>query len=298
MPHRSPKVQFSLEQMRAFCAIVEKGGYQKAAESLHRSHSAIIYLVKGLESELGVKLLDRNQYRNRLTPKGEKVYHKCRDILNSASELHEFCGHLLLDWESQIKIVFDGIYPLGSLLEIYQHFAKKKIPTRVELHSAYLKEVETTANQLKADVIIAVVPLSEPKDWTPITLSPVKNILVAHKDHPVHKSSKKWKLKELMNFHFLTVRNTGSSMGMNTAELEESSSIFLSDFHFKKMAILNKIGFGWLPDHLIQIELQSGLLLPLNWERGHSHKLQPTMYIRKTAQNGKAVQLIQELILQ
>ncbi|HEX4596253.1 MAG TPA: LysR family transcriptional regulator, partial [Burkholderiaceae bacterium] len=50
----SPKI--TLDQWRALMAVVDAGGYAQAAESLHKSQSAVTYAVQKLEAVLGVKV--------------------------------------------------------------------------------------------------------------------------------------------------------------------------------------------------------------------------------------------------
>lgn len=53
------KTPLNFRHIRAFLAVVEKGGITKAAESLYRAQSAITRSIKSLESELGVPLFER-----------------------------------------------------------------------------------------------------------------------------------------------------------------------------------------------------------------------------------------------
>jgi DNA-binding transcriptional LysR family regulator len=284
-------MQISLDQARAFCAVVDQGGYTQAAEKLHKSHSSLIYLIKIMEEQCGFSLFDRKAYRNQLTPAGKRIFSKCREILNQVHELDQLCTELKGDWEPSVKIVFDGILPFYPFLEIYKKFKTEKIPTVVQTYTDYLHDVESSFYKLNADIMISVLPV-ESKDLEVIYLPPLKNVLVAHKDHPIHKTSKKWFVKDLHDFYFLTVRSSGQKLGLNTSDFEESASFYLSDFSFKKEAILKKTGFGWLPEHLIQSELKSKTLRPVYWERKSVHEIQPHILVNKKSFGGKAVSLI------
>ncbi len=284
-------MQISIDQAKAFCAVVEKGGYTQAAEFLHKSHSSIIYLIKILEEQCGFSLFDRKSYRNQLTPTGQRIFIKCTEILNKVHELDQLCNELKGDWEPSIKIVFDGILPFYPFLEIYKKFKKEKVPTIVQTYTDYLQDVETTFHKLNADIMISVLPVNS-KEVETIYLNSFKNILVAHKDHAIHKSSKKWSIKDLRDFDFLTVRGSGQILGLNTTDFEETASFYLSDFSFKKEAILKKTGFGWLPDHMIESELKSKILKPVHWERKSIHEIQPIICIKKKSSGGKAVQMV------
>lgn len=288
-------MNINLEQAKAFCAVVDFGGYSQAAEKLHKSHSSVIYLVKELEEHLNVQLFDRSQYRNKLTLTGKKVYQKCQEIFNSVSELESFCRNQNTEWEESLKIVFDGILSIEPFINIYKKFNTEKISTIVQTYTDYLHDVEKTFLKLEADLMISFMQPQDRK-YNSVALAPLKNYLVAHKDHPVHQTHKKWSLNELRDFHFLTVRGSGESLGMNTKEFEESSSFFLSDFSFKKSAIMKKIGFGWLPEHMIETELKNHVLKPVHWERKNIHILHPVIYFEKNKVLGKAGQLVIDIL--
>ena len=62
----------TLRQLRAFAAVARTGSFTRAAESLHITQSALSGLIKELESQVGVRLVDRNTRRIRLSEAGEE----------------------------------------------------------------------------------------------------------------------------------------------------------------------------------------------------------------------------------
>ncbi len=284
-------MSISLEQAKSFCAVVEKKGYAQAAEYLHKSHSALVYMIKSLENELNVQVFDRKKYRNQLTPTGQRVYQKCKEIIRQVEELEVLCAEFRDHWEASVKIVFDGVLSIHPFIEIYKEFKLLAIPTVVQTYTDYLQDVEKTFDQLKADMMISVAPIKN-KSLVSFELDPIQIYLVAHKDHPLNKQNKKWTLNELKQFYFLTVRGDVQLLGLNTSIFEESASFFLSDFSFKKEAILKKLGFGWLPEHLIINELKNKTLMPVKWDRRSESTMQPILYINKESMGGQSIQMI------
>jgi DNA-binding transcriptional LysR family regulator len=69
-------------QIRYFLAIVETGGFTKAADSLMLSQPALSLSMRRLEQELGVTLFERGGRRAMLTPAGQFFLETARDILN------------------------------------------------------------------------------------------------------------------------------------------------------------------------------------------------------------------------
>ncbi|MCF2435906.1 LysR family transcriptional regulator [Streptomyces thinghirensis] len=51
---------FTLHELQCFNAVVRGGGFQAAADLLHRSHPSVFAAVAKLERQLGLDLLDRS----------------------------------------------------------------------------------------------------------------------------------------------------------------------------------------------------------------------------------------------
>ena len=58
------------DQLVAFLAVADEGGFGAASATLHKSQPAVSKLVRNLEDELGVALFDRGQYRATLSDAG------------------------------------------------------------------------------------------------------------------------------------------------------------------------------------------------------------------------------------
>lgn len=76
-----------LRQIEYFHAVIETGNFYLAADQCHVSQSAISQQIKKMESELGVKLLDRHNRTFSLTPAGEHFYRKSAVILSDLKQL-------------------------------------------------------------------------------------------------------------------------------------------------------------------------------------------------------------------
>ncbi|WP_322056367.1 LysR family transcriptional regulator [Paraburkholderia sp. J63] len=74
-------MNLTLRQLRAFVAVAEHNRFALAAEHLHLTPSALSMLIKDLESELGVKLLDRHTRMVRVTEAGREFLGAARRVL-------------------------------------------------------------------------------------------------------------------------------------------------------------------------------------------------------------------------
>lgn len=71
-----------LKQMQYFVSVVECNSFTEAAERNYISQSAISQQIMALESELGIKLLVRENRKFSLTPAGEYFYRKSLGVLD------------------------------------------------------------------------------------------------------------------------------------------------------------------------------------------------------------------------
>lgn len=76
-----------LRQIEYFQAVIECGNFYLAAEECHVSQSAVSQQINKLESELGIKLLDRHNRTFSLTPAGEHFYRKSLVITGDLKQL-------------------------------------------------------------------------------------------------------------------------------------------------------------------------------------------------------------------
>jgi len=76
-----------LDAMRVFCAVVEAGGFSRAAERLGMSTSSVTAQVAGLEAHFRVKLLNRTTRSMSLTGEGRACYEQALRLLADMAEL-------------------------------------------------------------------------------------------------------------------------------------------------------------------------------------------------------------------
>jgi LysR family cyn operon transcriptional activator len=81
--------RMNFRHLRAFAAIVDAGGFARAAVRLNLSQPALSRQIHALEAELGVPLFDRIGRRVQLTSEGEDLLRRSRRVLAEAESLGE-----------------------------------------------------------------------------------------------------------------------------------------------------------------------------------------------------------------
>jgi len=80
-------------ELRAFRAVIEEGGFNRAAEALHISQSAVSQAVAGLESKLGTALVQRGKDL-RLTEAGRRLFDHAFEVLTGEQQALEDIAQL------------------------------------------------------------------------------------------------------------------------------------------------------------------------------------------------------------
>ncbi|MCZ0962751.1 hydrogen peroxide-inducible genes activator [Paracoccus benzoatiresistens] len=78
----------TLRQLTYFVALAEARHYRKAAERVGISQSSLSQQILGLETALGLELVERGQRGAVLTPQGRAVLAQARKVLEEAEALH------------------------------------------------------------------------------------------------------------------------------------------------------------------------------------------------------------------
>ena len=77
-----------LDAMRIFLRVAELASFTQAATSLGLPKASVSGAVQRLETQLGVRLLQRTTRRVQLTQDGQAYYERSRDLLADMEELH------------------------------------------------------------------------------------------------------------------------------------------------------------------------------------------------------------------
>lgn len=291
----SAAMNVTLEQARCLDALARKQTFGEAGKALARTHTAVMYAVRGLEAQTGLRLLDRSGYRTRLTPEGERVLEHCRRLLDAEAALRHACTELRTGWEPEVRIVFDGVYPAETILRAVGRLRSEGASTRFHISAEFLTGVEEVFARDRAQLMISLLP-TRLEGLVSIPLPALPALLVAHKDHPLAKRRGKLKVEALAGDLLLTVRGSDPRLELHTEPLEQRATVVLNDFSAKKSALLHGLGFGWMPTYLIEQELKRRELKVLPLESGSTHVFQPRLHHRAESPLGRATTRIVEAL--
>src|ERR1044072_6323158 len=173
----------TLEQWEALVAVVDAGGYAKAAERLHKSQSSVTYLVQKLESLLGIKAFEIKGRKAVLTPTGELLYRRARVLLDEAASLETTAKSASAGWEAEIRIAGEIVFPAWLLLKCFDRLNAESPHTRIEYFESVIAGTNEALLAGHADLAITA---TIPQGFTGSLLMPLPLLLGSHPQHPPH----------------------------------------------------------------------------------------------------------------
>jgi DNA-binding transcriptional LysR family regulator len=253
--------RITLDQWAALAAVVEAGGYAKAAETLHKSQSSVTYAVQQLESQLGVKAFEIKGRKAVLTPAGQLLHRRARVLLDEAASIEKAAKSASAGWEAEIRIAGEIVFPAWLLLRCFDKLNAESPHTRIE----YFESVIAGTNELLlAGRVDLAITASIPQGFDGTLLMPLRMLLVAHPEHPLHKLGRPLTMRDLRAHRQLVVRETGELRPTKTW-IEATQRWTVSHTSTAIFAASMGYGYGWYPEERIRGELQRGALklLPL-----------------------------------
>jgi len=283
----------SLEQWRAFQAVVDYGGFAQAATALHRSQSAISYAVNRLQEQLGVRLLELDGRKARLTDMGQVLLERSRHLVNSASELEQLAQYMDQGWEAEVRLAVDAAFPMPEIFNALKAFSLQSQGTRVLLTEVILSGAGDALRDDTADLVIGA---NLPAEYLSEPLLDIEFIAVAHPEHPLHSLPTPLTSKQLSSELQIIIRDSGHTQTQSVGWQNTEQRWVVSNIDTAIESISHGLGFGWLPVHKITNKLEEGLLKPLPLREGLSYHASLYMAYGQPEQPGPATQLLAEKI--
>ena len=120
-------------RLRAFCLVVEMKSFSKAAEAKFMTQSAMSHLIKNLEDELGVKLLEREAKTVIPTPAGRLFYDYSKKILEIYKKMENDVYSLVNKVKGPLHIGAGPTAATYLLPQVFYSFAKKFPEVQIEV---------------------------------------------------------------------------------------------------------------------------------------------------------------------
>ncbi|WP_255438986.1 LysR family transcriptional regulator [Aestuariibacter sp. GS-14] len=259
----------TLEQWRMFKAVVDAGGFNQAAEQVHKSQSSIHHAVQKLESALGLTLFINEGRRVSLTEAGELMYRRACYLLDEAHKVESVANSLKSGVETYLRIAVDIIFPPEMLYKALNKVSQNYPLLRIELMETVLNGANTLLKEGEVDLGISPFPFNSGFSED---LCEIDFIAVAHPSHPLHALGRLLTLEDLKGHRQIVVRDSSTDRKAESGWLGADQRWTVSHVRTSIDIIRQGLGFAWLPLAIIRNELESGVLKPLPLDQGGVRK--------------------------
>lgn len=181
-------VNFDLNDLYAFRALVEYGSFRLAAESICLSQSALSRRIEKLENALGERLFERTTRRVNLTLFGQGFTQRSELLLSNVEALLADINQVS---KERIGLVTVATIPSAAsclMPEVIRSFQAHYPRVRVRLIDSSVGNVIEAVNSGEADFGICFAKTLPPSiEFVPLRED--EYVAVCHKDHPLSSSA-------------------------------------------------------------------------------------------------------------
>lgn len=254
--------------LRTFIFIVQARGISRAADRLCLQQPTVSAALKRLESAVGRRLIDRRPGHFELTPAGQKLYDEAMQVYRQVSRLTEVIDEADSDTSGHVRILSISQVTCERFDTLLQRFFRQH--PRVSLSI----EVATTAEVVRAvknsTVTLGICDAEVAAPLEKMQLSREQYAIYCGRTHPLY-GREGLTLEDLRGEAYIGFTSDvlgGEYMGPVTA-MRALASIgqqvrgASSNVEEASRMIAAGIGIGALPAHLVQSQVERGLLWQL-----------------------------------
>lgn len=249
-------------------AVIDCGGFNYAAESLHLSQSAISYTIGKMQEQLGIPLFKLEGRKAQITEEGRALLHRSRNLIKEALEIEALAESLRKGWKAEVRLMVDHGFPADVLMRAIRKFSFTGNDIKLCLTEATMPQMEKALCEHAADIAICgQVPLG----FTGEPLIEVEYIAVAHPDHALFDLARTIMDADLERQIQIGIGNLQDVAYGNrkSPSLGHVHRWNVSSFDSAVEALREGLGYAWLPRRRVRKWLDEGTLaiLPLHEKR-------------------------------
>ena len=132
-----------LRHLRYFIAVAEELNFSRAARQLHVSQPPLSRQIRDLESELDLRLFDRDRHEVKLTRAGRALLARAKEIIRNAEALRTHARSIRSMVEEEIDIGYAPAPTAEIIAGILNRYHEQAPGAPVTLHDLSLSEILT-----------------------------------------------------------------------------------------------------------------------------------------------------------
>ncbi|KMK69054.1 transcriptional regulator, LysR family [Puniceibacterium sp. IMCC21224] len=253
-------IPLTLDQIRLFLAVVDEGSFTKAGSSLNRARSAVTYGIQNLEAQIGLPLFDRTTYRPTLTDAGNTLLWRARRIAEESEAFQQAAQSLASGLEAELTIVMDSMFPVPPIVEALRAFTMTfpTIQPRV-----YVQPLGAAAELvLDGTCVIGLLPLifSDTAAFKSFPLLAIDLVPVVSPNHPLAAIEGTIETHVLQQHVQLVLTDRSALTAGRDYGVLSARTWRLADLSAKQSMLLAGLGWGNMPFHMVEDDIERGRL--------------------------------------
>lgn len=254
-----------LNDMWYFAEVVDKGGFAAASRSLGLPKSRLSRRVAELETRLGVRLLQRTTRKLSLTAVGELFHRHCVAMREEAQAAEQAVDQSLTEPRGTIRVACPVTMAQSSIGEILPQFLLRHPQVTVDMRISN-RAVDLVEEGF--DVALRVRNTLDDSGSLVVKNLGHSNTLLVAGPAQVARQGQPERPQDLPRFDTVAMaathgRTVWQLIGPSGArvEVQHTPRLIADDLLTLKMAVLQGVGIGWVPDYMCQAEIDAGALV-------------------------------------
>jgi DNA-binding transcriptional LysR family regulator len=259
--NRLPHGHISLKEWNTLLAVVRNDGYARAAEVLHLSQPAISYTIAKIEERLGISILRPEGRRARITPLGQLLLAHVEPLIQQAVQVEAIARQLRASWRPEIRLAVVNDFPTGRLLAAIHSQADGQSGATVLLTEGTAEAVQQLLHRRDAELAIT---RQLGGGMAGEVLIDTDCLPVARPAHFLFQRARPLTDADLRQAIEITIEAGGAIAAQAGHGKPAGPQRWqVSNHETAEKALVEGIGYGWLPRHQAQLALADGRLAQL-----------------------------------
>jgi DNA-binding transcriptional LysR family regulator len=256
----------SLDQLRTFIAAADQGSFSAAGRKLGRAQSVVSQTLANLEAQLEVQLFDRSGRRPVLTSEGQALMRQAREVVGAMDQFKTSARGLAGGREPELSIAVDVLFPIGALTDAVAGFSAAFPDTPLRIYVEVLGAVLQPVLDGRCSLcVMNSIPLA-PGQLATEPMCDVPMVVVAAAGHPLAKVGGRIDRQTASEYVQLVLTDRSNLTQGREFGVFGEKTWRLADLGAKHEFLKAGLGWGGMPRHLVEADLDSGALGALDLE--------------------------------
>lgn len=196
-------MQIERHEIRVFSAVVEEGGFSRAAERLNVSQSAVSQAMANLEHKLDARLIVRGG-KPELTEAGKRLFSFTQMVIKQELDALEDIGQIKTGSLSTLNLAMSSMFNRFFGKSLLLEFCERNPLTRLKLDVAPSRELIYGVDEDRWELGIGPFQTQMPGHFVTRPFFEETRLLVVHENHPTFPALMAAPEKELQGLTLLT----------------------------------------------------------------------------------------------